>query len=218
MPGDNFTFVGLSGQADLDIRATNKLVRSHVMRRYRRQQKATKPKEDDSPQSAEGESIPDPWSSEDFASLTIIPCIGASSTGTTWSSDLSAAFSPTSPAKQNTATREQQAASACLSPSSSIRTWLDGEMDPFSSLPINIDQRSHMLLQRSKCPKPVPPPVVPQCIHQQDTQPWSSQMHHRPYGLRFMQIHQAPTDEFAARIQPGCSCICTTLPADFHSR
>lgn len=150
MQEDNYTFVSLSGQADLDVQATNKLVRSHVMQRYRRQQKATSPKKEGSPQSAEEEAISDTWASADFLSLTFLPCMDTSSTETTWS-DLWAAINTNSLARQNKATSEQQFTSACPSPSGNIRTWLDGEMDPFSSLPININQRSLILLQRSKC-------------------------------------------------------------------
>lgn len=151
MQGDNFTFVGLSGQVDLDIQATNKLVRSHVMRRYRRQQKSTSPKEEDSQLRVEDKLFPDSCSAEDFPSLAIFPYMDISPNETTWL-DLWTAICPRTktPARQNIATREQQSTSAYHSTSSDIRTWLDGEIDPFSSLLINMNQRSLVLLRQSK--------------------------------------------------------------------
>ena len=169
MSGNDFTFIGLSGHTDLDTQATNKLVRSHVMRRYRRQQKSTSRKRKHGPQSTKEDSISDTtWSSGDVTFLAVPPCMDDCAFEISWPDLLTSFISPESLAEQDRVAGEQQSTPEGDLPSIDIRTWLDGEMDPFSSLPFQMNQHSLMLLQRSKYSKSLS--FLGVDIHQQDAQ------------------------------------------------
>ncbi|VUC22147.1 unnamed protein product [Clonostachys rosea] len=131
MPNENFQFIGQSGQFSQDTQATNKVVRAHVMRRYRRQQKKKQP----------------------------VSPPGGISTGLSRGSD-TAVPPESSPRPSPGSIATDFMASECSFSESaapyqsesplSVQTWLDGELDPFSSLPVATDSRSLMLLHQSE--------------------------------------------------------------------
>ncbi|CAG9939634.1 unnamed protein product [Clonostachys rosea f. rosea IK726] len=130
MPEEKFQFIGQSGQFSQDTQATNKVVRAHVMRRYRRQQKKKQP-------------VSPPGN---------INTGLRRGSGTTVSSDPWPQPSPGSVAADFVTSEDPIPDSAAAYQSDSplsVQTWLDGELDPFSSLPVAADSRSLMLLHQN---------------------------------------------------------------------
>ncbi|KXJ88326.1 hypothetical protein Micbo1qcDRAFT_214983 [Microdochium bolleyi] len=146
MAGNDFTFVSQSGHADQDTQATNKFVRSHVMRAYKRQQKAMMRKGSDKVQSAKTTSPSrGPESSDGYSDLT------SPSTDITSLTETTRASLP----RQTEGTgrgQETFAATMLLRRYSHPQTWLDGVPDPFASLPIQMNRRSFTLLQQIHTP------------------------------------------------------------------
>lgn len=131
MPEEKFQFIGQSGQFSQDTQATNKVVRAHVMRRYRRQQKKNQP-------------VSPPGN---------INTGLRRGSGTTVSSDPWPQPSPGSAAADFVISEDPISDSVAAYQSNSplsVQTWLDGELDPFSSLPVAADSHSLMLLHQSQ--------------------------------------------------------------------
>lgn len=149
MQRDTLTFISLSGDAAQDTRSTNTLVRAHVMRRYKRQQKAHSSTHADSTDTGKDEPTRAGRSSGRFESSAKAPSTHSDSTSAT---------GPSPPSHLDEDLTPSEARNCQLSPPAwtsrppphGIETWLDGKLDPFLSLPIPINQRSLILLQQSK--------------------------------------------------------------------
>jgi hypothetical protein len=147
MQEGELSFVNLSGKPIEDVEATNKFVRAHVMRRYKRQQRAkarkrgtpseisSSPKSSDLPCAVPDEILVFPTGSahglEDCSEADVIDCTPDSSGGETL------------------ATWDGIPSSASHPGSVYLGTCIDGNLDPFSSLPIPSTPRSLMLLHQS---------------------------------------------------------------------
>jgi hypothetical protein len=105
MEHNEISFVNVCGNTKKDIRATNKIVRAHVMRRYKQQQRVSKRKGHETHVRS---------------------------------------------AADETASSEACAIQRRFLPSLELTSWLDGELDPFQSLPVRLTRRELMLLQQSE--------------------------------------------------------------------
>lgn len=152
--GNDLTFVSLSGNLARDTRETNKVVRAHVMRRYKRQQRRKSPSHTEQ----EGTRIP-----------TEEPTPGAQSSGscelstasTTSHGDWDSRSDSTAPSRgpysfplsdsEEHEDPENITAQCCqYTTPHYTRTWLGSQRDPFTCLPILVNPRMLMLLQHRK--------------------------------------------------------------------
>lgn len=123
MEKESLTFVRLSGQPALDTRATNKVVRAHVMRRYKRHQKLGTPQKPSATNiSPETDLTP--------IKNCVSPVVACD------------CFHPPSCSEGIASQYDQLPSPHCTS--------LVGLLDPFRCLPIEINERTRMLLQRRK--------------------------------------------------------------------
>ena len=161
MNKQELSFVNVSDKPDKSWRAANKTVRAHVMRRYKLQQRTktrkTIPEEQDLLVKSPGST---------FSGITSF------ATGSDCTSDIYSDGSQSSPrALRKPTDTESDIISRTQSGWTSetsflfienddpschslmlpeLSTWLDGELDPFVSLPVPATSRVLMLLQQSK--------------------------------------------------------------------
>lgn len=168
-------FVNTIGKPAKGWRANNKTVRSHVMRRYKRQERTRVRKEDAGYNNSSRASTREPSIEAATTSATdtdydlmsrstsrepSIPRSIPSGDGTTShlgdesARSIGTALSVDDDAIEELPARDNGFAFPTPTPLN-IRTWLDGNIDPFACLPIQSTPRRLMLLQQSKTPREI---------------------------------------------------------------